>query len=117
MVAPAEACENLQRLASEGLAGDYGFYEAVDYTPTRLPPEKSSATIRSFMVHHQGMSLLALVNVLRDCPMQRRFMACPMLKAADLLLAGTCAQDHGECLRGQSGAGEPPGFSMTSAKA
>jgi cyclic beta-1,2-glucan synthetase len=38
------------------------------------------------MAHHQGMSLLALVNLLHDCPMQRRFMACPLLKAADLLL-------------------------------
>jgi cellobiose phosphorylase len=86
MVSPVEACENLQRLAVEGREGAYGFYEAVDYTPTRLPPDESSATIRSFMAHHQGMSLLALVNLLRDYPMQRRFMACPLLKAADLLL-------------------------------
>ncbi len=86
MIAPREACENLQRLAVEGRAGDYGFYEAVDYTPTRLPPDETSATIRSFMAHHQGMSLLALVDLLRDHPMQRRFMACPLLKAADLLL-------------------------------
>ncbi|QTN34381.1 cyclic beta 1-2 glucan synthetase [Akkermansiaceae bacterium] len=86
MVAPRESCENLQRLAADGLAGEYGFYEAVDYTPTRLPPGKTSATIQSYMVHHQGMSLLALDNLLLDDPMQRRFMACPMLKAADLLL-------------------------------
>lgn len=86
MIAPRKACENLQLLAAEGRAGDYGFYEAVDYTPSRLPPDKASATIRSFMVHHQGMSLLALDNLLHDYPMQRRFMACPMLKAADLLL-------------------------------
>jgi len=86
MLAPQQACENLQRLASEGRAGDYGFYEAVDYTPARLPPDETSATIRSFMAHHQGISLLALANVLRDYPMQRRFMACPLLKAADLLL-------------------------------
>ena len=86
MVAPVEACENLQRLANDGREGPYGFYEAVDYTPTRLPPDEMSATIRSFMAHHQGMTLLALVNLLRDYPMQRRFMACPLLKAADLLL-------------------------------
>jgi cyclic beta-1,2-glucan synthetase len=86
MVSPVEACENLLRLAAEGRAGAYGFYEAVDFTPTRLPPDETSATIKSFMVHHQGMSLLALVNLLHDNPMQRRFMACPLLKAADLLL-------------------------------
>ena len=86
MLAPAEACENLQRLAVEGRAGACGFYEAVDYTPGRLPPGETSVTIRSFMAHHQGMSLLALVNRLRGDPMPRRFLACPLLKAADLLL-------------------------------
>jgi cellobiose phosphorylase len=86
MISPRQACENLQRMAGEGREGAYGFYEAVDYTPARLPPDEKSATIRSFMAHHQGMSLLALVNLLQDYPMQRRFMACPLLQAADLLL-------------------------------
>jgi cyclic beta-1,2-glucan synthetase len=86
MVSPVAACENLQRLAADGARRRLWFYEAVDYTPSRLPPDETSATIKSFMAHHQGMSLLALVNLLRDCPMQRRFMACPLLKAADLLL-------------------------------
>ena len=86
MVVPRKACENLQLMASEGRSGAYGFYESVDYTPSRMPPDKSSVTIRSFMAHHQGMSLLAIDNLLFDNPMQRRFMACPMLNAADLLL-------------------------------
>jgi cellobiose phosphorylase len=85
-IAPRAACENLQRLATEQRSGAYGFYEAVDYTPERLPPGKTSATIRSFMAHHQGMTLLALDNFLRGNPMQRRFMACPSLMAEDLLL-------------------------------
>ena len=86
LVAPVAACENLQRLAADGREGTYGFYEAVDYTPSRQPPRESSVTIRSFMAHHQGMSLIALVNVLRGSPMLRRFLACPMLKATELLL-------------------------------
>jgi len=86
MVVPRAACENLQRLANEGRAGNYGFYEAVDYTPARLPPDETSATVFSYMAHHQGISLLALDNLLHNYPMQRRFMACPLLKAADLLL-------------------------------
>ncbi|MFA5262722.1 MAG: glucoamylase family protein [Opitutaceae bacterium] len=86
MIAPRDACENMQRLALDRCEGAFGFYEAVDYTPSRLPPDESRAIIRSFMAHHQGMSLLALVNLLRDYPMQRRFMACPLLKATDLLL-------------------------------
>ncbi|HWA10844.1 MAG TPA: glucoamylase family protein [Opitutaceae bacterium] len=86
MVRPRAACENLERLAAGGRTGPYGFYEAVDYTPSRLPPGQSSVTIRSFMVHHQGMGLLAVANALLDRPMQRRFLSCPIFKAADLLL-------------------------------
>ncbi len=86
MVAPREACENLQRLAAEGCEGAYGLYEAVDYTPTRLPPGKHKAILHSFMAHHEGMSLLSLVWWLELQPMQRRFLALPVLKAAELLL-------------------------------
>jgi cellobiose phosphorylase len=86
LIAPREACDNLERLAHEGREGSYGFYEAIDYTPSRLPPDQTSATVRSYMTHHQGMSFLALVSLLRDQPMQRRFTSRPLLKAADLLL-------------------------------
>ncbi|MCU0592595.1 MAG: cyclic beta 1-2 glucan synthetase, partial [Desulfobacterales bacterium] len=73
MVAPREACLNLQRLAAEGLETCYGFYEAIDYTPSRLPPGQSSVAVRSFMAHHQGMSLLSMAHLLLDRPMQKRF--------------------------------------------
>lgn len=86
MVMPQAACRNLQRLAAEGLLGSYGFFEAIDYTPLRVPHGKSYAVVRSFMAHHQGMSLLALANVLIDGSMQRRFMSVPIVKATALLL-------------------------------
>lgn len=86
MVAPAAACRNLERLANDGRQGVYGFYEAVDYTPSRLPLEVRNATVRSFMTHHQGMSLLSLAYLLLDRPMQRRFQADPTLQATSLLL-------------------------------
>jgi cellobiose phosphorylase len=86
MVKANAACENLQHLAADGQLGDYGFYEAIDYTPARLPPGVESATVKQFMAHHEGMSLLSLAYVLLDKPMQRRFLADPMLRAADLLL-------------------------------
>jgi len=35
-VMPREACRNLQTLADQGFLGAYGFYEAVDYTPSRV---------------------------------------------------------------------------------
>ncbi len=37
MVNPEAACENMERLAADSLLGRYGFYEAVDYTPGRIP--------------------------------------------------------------------------------
>jgi len=86
MVAPEAACENLQRLADEGMEGRFGLYEAVDYTPSRLPRGQSSAVIYSFMAHHQGMSLLAFNYVLRRHPMQKRFEADPGFQATLLLL-------------------------------
>jgi cyclic beta-1,2-glucan synthetase len=86
IVEPAEACTNMQRMAAEGYVGRYGFYEAIDYTPSRLSPNETHATVQSFMAHHQGMSLLSLAYVLLDRPMQRRFMANPIFQAADLLL-------------------------------
>ncbi len=86
MIAPEQACQNLERLAAEGLAGKFGFYEAVDYTAARLPRGQSSAVIRSFMAHHQGMVFLSLAYVLLDRPMQKRFLSEPMFQATALLL-------------------------------
>jgi cyclic beta-1,2-glucan synthetase len=86
MVAPEEACLNLQRLVAEGLEGKYGFYEAIDYTPSRLPRGQSSVVVRSFMAHHQGMSFLSLAHLLLDRPMQKRFELNPSFQATTLLL-------------------------------
>nr|WP_211253961.1 glucoamylase family protein [Pelobacter seleniigenes] len=85
-VQPKEACRNLQTLANGGFLGNYGFYEAIDYTPSRVPRGKKQVTVQSFMAHHQGMSLLAFAHVLLNRPMQRRFMSDPMLRATELLL-------------------------------
>jgi cellobiose phosphorylase len=86
MVAPAAACANLERLAQEERLGRFGFYEAVDYTPARLPHGQNAVVVRSFMAHHQGMSLLALAYALLDKPMQKRFEADPQFRASALLL-------------------------------
>jgi len=86
MVEPEEACLNLEHLSAEGFEGKYGFYEAIDYTPSRLPRGQSSAVVRSFMAHHLGMSLLSLAYLLLDRPMQKRFEAEPVFQATMLLL-------------------------------
>ncbi|OGS17214.1 MAG: cyclic beta 1-2 glucan synthetase, partial [Elusimicrobia bacterium RIFOXYA2_FULL_58_8] len=86
MVEPDKACANLERLSADGFGGEYGFYEAIDYTPSRADHDGGCAVVKSYMAHHQGMSLLSLAYVLLDRPMQRRFLADPMFKATELLL-------------------------------
>ena len=86
MVAPEEACLNLERLAAEGFEGKYGFYEAIDYTPSRMPRGRSNGLVRSFMAHHQGMSFLSLAHLLLGRPMQKRFESDPSFQATTLLL-------------------------------
>jgi cyclic beta-1,2-glucan synthetase len=86
MVAPEQACHNLQRLAAEGFIGNFGFFEAIDYTPARQRRGQSRVLVRSYMAHHQGMSLLALAYLLLDRPMQRRFESDRLFQAVMLLL-------------------------------
>jgi cyclic beta-1,2-glucan synthetase len=86
LVAPREAGANLQRLAADGFMGRHGFYEALDFTAARLPRGHACVVIRSFMAHHQSMSLLAMAAVLQDRPMHKRFMANPAFQATLLLL-------------------------------
>ncbi len=86
MVAPEAACLNLQRLTAIGLEGRYGFYEAIDYTPSRQRRGQSSVIVRSFMAHHQGMNFLSLAYHLLDRPMQKRFGSDPLIQATSLLL-------------------------------
>lgn len=86
MIDPEAACRNLESLATSGQPGPFGFCEAIDFTPSRLPGNQRSVIVQQVMAHHQGMSFLSLVYVLLGRPMQRRFQADPMLKATDLLL-------------------------------
>jgi len=86
MVAPEVACKNLELLASLKFEGRYGFYEAIDYTPSRVPVGQTHAVVKSYMSHHSGMSLLSLAYLLLDRPMQKRFESVSIFKSAMLLL-------------------------------
>lgn len=85
-IEPVSAFKNIEVLLDEGMDGHYGLYEAIDYTPERLPKKRKSMVVKSFMVHHQGMSLLAINNYLNNNIMQARFHSVPMIKATELLL-------------------------------
>jgi cyclic beta-1,2-glucan synthetase len=86
MVDPSAAVVNLNRLTERGARGRHGFYEAVDFTPTRVQEDESFALVRSFMAHHQGMTIVAIANALFDGAMRTRFHAEPVIRATELLL-------------------------------
>ncbi|CAN7750332.1 glycosyl transferase [Cupriavidus necator] len=86
MVDPQAARGNYRRLAELGALGRYGFYEALDYTRARLAESETVAIVRSFMAHHQGMTIVAIANALHNGLMRERFHREPMIQACELLL-------------------------------
>ena len=86
MVNPKAAVDNFTRLEETGADGAYGFYEALDFTPSRLPEHARVAVVLAYMAHHQGMTIVALGNVVHDGLIRRRFHAHPMIQATELLL-------------------------------
>ncbi len=93
MIDAAGACRNYIRLAGMGALGRYGFYEALDFTPSRLPEDRSVAIVRSYMAHHQGMTIVAIANTLLDARMRERFHREPMIQACELLLQERMPRD------------------------
>ncbi len=99
-VRPHEGLRNLKRLAAAGLEGSYGYYDAIDYTRSRLPlkvvtddSQVPGAVVRTYMAHHHGMSLIALDNLINDNAMQKRFHAEPLVQSAELLLQERIPRD------------------------
>jgi cyclic beta-1,2-glucan synthetase len=93
MVDPVAATRNLSALVAVGAGGPYGLYEALDYTRSRVPEGSRVATVRAYMAHHQGMTLVALANALHDGAMRARFHAEPIVQATDLLLQERAPRD------------------------
>jgi len=92
LITPTFAAENFKRLAGLGVEGRFGFYEALDYNPRGrdidTPPEAIArpALVRAYFAHHQGMSLVALANVICGDAFVSRFHADPRVQATELLL-------------------------------
>ncbi len=86
VIDPLAALSNLRSLEEKGALSRYGFFESIDYTPERLQKNQKSFILRSFMSHHQGMSLVSLNNLLNGHIMQRRFHNDPLVQATQLLL-------------------------------
>ncbi len=81
------ALANLRRMESLGWFGKYGFFEAADFTvPRNWLRRRRWQVVHSWMVHHQGMSLLSLANFLDDNIVQRWFHSDRRVQASELLL-------------------------------
>ncbi|NOT06222.1 MAG: hypothetical protein HOP27_16645 [Anaerolineales bacterium] len=83
---PQTVLKNMEHLEELKMLGRFGFYEALDYTKTRLPEGKAYAKVRSYMAHHQGMILVAACNYLSNDVMVRRFHADEHIQSVELLL-------------------------------
>ncbi|MEX2562886.1 MAG: glucoamylase family protein [Nitriliruptoraceae bacterium] len=86
MVDVDAALDNFRRFDRLGSRGSYGYYEAIDFTPGNVPTGQRFALVRAYMAHHQGMSLVALGNVIHGRATQRRFHSHPLVRATELLM-------------------------------
>jgi cyclic beta-1,2-glucan synthetase len=93
MIDPTAAARNFERMAGIGGCGVYGWFEALDYTRSRLPEGAKVAVIRAYMSHHQGMTIVGIANALHDSRMRARFHAEPIVRAAELLLQERMPRD------------------------
>ncbi|HEY5347708.1 MAG TPA: glucoamylase family protein, partial [Rhizomicrobium sp.] len=93
MIDPVAALRNYKRLTATGARGVYGWYEALDYTRARLPEGVPVVVVRSYMAHHQAMTIVAIADVVHDGAMRERFHAEPMVQATDLLLQERMPRD------------------------
>src|SRR5581483_529435 len=82
VVEPHAAIENLRRMAKEGWTGPWGFYEAIDFMQGKNKPRP----VREWMAHHQGMCIVALLNLLNDNIVQQWFYENTQMRAVELLL-------------------------------
>ncbi|BAL97109.1 GH36-type glycosyl hydrolase domain-containing protein [Rubrivivax gelatinosus] len=86
LLRPQRAARNFAVLQALGARGTMGFVEALDFSPARQTGGETPVLVHTVMAHHQGMSLVALANVLLDGAPQRWGMADPHLEAVASLL-------------------------------
>ncbi len=116
---PQAAIRNLAALRRIGAEGRYGFYDAVDFTRTRLRDGRRYAVVRNVMAHHHGMSILAVANAVLDGVHRDRFHADPVVRASELMLQEKSPRDIVPVTRAPSrshvglGSGVPSGDTLT----
>ncbi len=93
MIDPVSAIRNFERLQKLGGRGRFGWYEALDFSPARLPDGVAVVPVRAFMAHHQGMILVSIANVLKDGMFRTYFHSNSLIQATELLLQERTPRD------------------------
>ena len=81
---PQDVMNNIRILEKQGMYSKYGFYESIDYTPSRV--KEKYEVVKTYMAHHQGLILLSINNLFNDKILQKRFMENPEMQSAKILL-------------------------------
>ncbi len=82
---PKRVVKNMHKLVEAGGYGQYGYYDAIDYTKDRIGQD-THVPVKTFMAHHQGLILLSINNVINNMIMQKRFHNNAEIDAIDILL-------------------------------
>ena len=88
-----DVISNLKTLEKHGMLDQYGFYESIDFTPSRLKYNQKYAVVKTYMAHHQGLILLSINNLINDNILPKRFSANPQIEAVDILLQERMPRD------------------------
>ena len=80
------ALRNIEVLEGLGMLGRYGLFEALDYGARDANRPARPDLVRSYMVHHQGMILVAITNLLTGGRTVDRFHADPRVASVEPLV-------------------------------
>lgn len=80
------AITNLRNLEKQEMLGEFGFYESIDYTLSRLKYGKTYEPVKTYMAHHQGLIMLSVNNLINKDILVKRFSKNPEIAAVDILL-------------------------------
>ncbi len=80
-----DVVKNLYEFEKLGAYQKYGFYESIDYTPSRTFKDKY-VIVKTYMAHHQGLILASINNYINNDILIKRFSNNPEIKMASMLL-------------------------------
>jgi len=81
-----KAVNNLKELENYNMFGEYGFFESIDFTKSRLKENQDYIVVKTYMAHHQGLILASINNFINEDVLNKRFSINPEIASADVLL-------------------------------